>query len=120
VEALYFHPKFVLAFHFPNQELPEKELLQYFHLFTNETELISQFMSAIRSSPAQVKDAREFFKTKFGVVDGHEIERLSALRNWNTAPSNRPSSFLLSFFFFFLIVIFVCSFGRQAVQSTID
>jgi hypothetical protein len=30
------------------------------------------------------KDGREFFKGKYGVVDGHEVDRIAEDRKWRT------------------------------------
>ncbi len=79
-ESLYFVPKIVLAYHHPEEDLPDPEYNSYLNLFSNEEELNA--LLAVQLPALKPKDGRDFFKSKYGIVDGNEVERIEELRGW--------------------------------------
>lgn len=81
-ESLYFKNKYVLAYKFPNQTVDE-EYLKLLNTFTSEDELIRLLM-LLDEGKLPPKDGTEFFKSKYGIVDGKEVERIAKIRKWDT------------------------------------
>lgn len=94
-ESLYFPNKIVLAYKFPSQNILDSEYLQCLKTFSYEDELIQIMNDLDQGKTFSFKNGIEFFKSKYGIVDGKEVERISTLRKWNdNTPQNVKSSMI--------------------------
>ena len=71
----------VYSFYNEEVEKADKEFTSLFFSFKNEQELANLLENNARADNGEKK--KEFFKKKYGVVDGKEVERYIAFRKWN-------------------------------------
>jgi len=85
-ETLYFQNKVVLAFDGKTRPY-EEEYKANFHVFQNEEELKNLLCSHLLPKVDPQKSA-EFFQSKYGKVNGDEVEKIFSARGWHQALSS--------------------------------
>ncbi len=83
-EALFFPPRPILTFLPRGLALDicnDVEYMSHFSTFSTSTELSALLDGELK--PA--RDGRAFFASKYGVIDGHEAQRIASQRKWSAA-----------------------------------
>ena len=82
-EALYFSPKTILAFLSPRNDVYTPKDASYhdvIHVYKSASELSALFAQASMHHGSLDRDGIPFFTSKYGSVDGKEVERVAELR----------------------------------------
>jgi hypothetical protein len=85
-EALYFNDhKHILVYEMPEKHNQADDRQLYFHTFYNEQQLTSLLELYFAGElECRTANSHEFFLKKYEEPNGQEIERLAAVREWNT------------------------------------
>ena len=82
-EALYFSPKTIFAFLSPNNNVYTPKDPTYhdvIHVFKSTSELNALFTQASIQHGSLDRNGMPFFASKYGNVDGKEVERVAEMR----------------------------------------
>jgi len=70
-------------------DTPPHRTTSLFECMTSPTPLLTELKKLIHdcaNDSLQPRDGTQFFREKYGVVDGYEAERVAALREWDKPP----------------------------------